>query len=82
MKFYQKYFALLPFKYDTGMVVDEDEIQKYSELTRKFPFMPSFVIAESEIDPSIKNVIDFKFLYGFVEPTLAILFEPVQTFAG
>jgi cleavage and polyadenylation specificity factor subunit 1 len=69
MKFYENHFAILPMKSD-----DDDGL--------KVPFLPSFVIKESEIDGSIKNIIDFKFLYGFLEPTLAILYEPEQTFAG
>ena len=46
------------------------------------PYQPSFVIGESEIDPRIKNVLDFKFLFGFLEPTVAILYEEKPTFAG
>ena len=46
------------------------------------PYTPSFVINESDIDPHIKNVLDFKFLYGFLEPTVAILYEEKPTFAG
>jgi cleavage and polyadenylation specificity factor subunit 1 len=37
---------------------------------------------ETELEKSIKNVLDFKFLYGYLEPTVAILYEPVQTFVG
>jgi cleavage and polyadenylation specificity factor subunit 1 len=76
MKIYREHFAVLPFKYDTGIAMEEDEVQQ------KIPYLPSYVIHEKEIDPTIRNVIDFKFLYGYVEPTLAILYEPDQTFAG
>lgn len=35
-----------------------------------------------DIDPSIRNVIDICFLHGFHEPTIAILFQPEQTWPG
>ncbi|KAJ3323017.1 Cleavage and polyadenylation specificity factor subunit 1 [Boothiomyces sp. JEL0866] len=48
----------------------------------KYPFSPSFVINSTDIEPSVKNIIDFVFLYGFLEPTIAILYETNQTFVG
>ena len=48
----------------------------------QIPYLPSFVIHESDIDAHVKNVLDFKFLYGFLEPTVAILYEEKPTFAG
>ncbi|KAJ3256708.1 Cleavage and polyadenylation specificity factor subunit 1 [Boothiomyces macroporosus] len=48
----------------------------------KYPFSPSFVLNSTDIEPSVKNIIDFVFLYGFLEPTIAILYETNQTFVG
>ena len=31
---------------------------------------------------NVDNIIDFQFLHGYNQPTLAILYEPLQTFAG
>ncbi|CAG8787288.1 5987_t:CDS:2, partial [Acaulospora morrowiae] len=47
-----------------------------------WPYLPSFVIELSSIQSRIKNVIDMRFLYDYYEPTLAILFEPCQTWPG
>ena len=30
----------------------------------------------------VQNIIDIQFLHGYNQPTLAILYEPLQTFAG
>ncbi|KAI8896608.1 CPSF A subunit region-domain-containing protein, partial [Globomyces pollinis-pini] len=76
MKFYNNQFAILPFKSDSVMRGEEEDLQK------QFPFLPSYVVTESEIDQSIRHVIDFEFLYGYLEPTIAILYEPDQTFVG
>ena len=46
------------------------------------PYAPSFVVDLASIHPEIKNVIDMTFLYDYYEPTLAILFETVQTWPG
>lgn len=70
MLFYRQYFAILPFRYDSN------------ENEEKYPFHPSFVVRDNEIDANIKNVVDFTFLYGYLEPTLAILYEPEQTVVG
>ena len=46
---------------------------------RSLPYAPSFVIELLEVSPQLRNVIDFVFLAGFNEPTIAILSQPVQT---
>ncbi|PVU92282.1 hypothetical protein BB561_003937 [Smittium simulii] len=42
----------------------------------------SFVVDLSDESLNIKNVKDFVFLNDYNEPTLAILYEPVETWAG
>ena len=51
-------------------------------LKRKWPYVPSFVIELSSIQPKIRNIIDMNFLSDYYEPTLAILFESCQTWPG
>ncbi|KAJ3110285.1 Cleavage and polyadenylation specificity factor subunit 1 [Phlyctochytrium bullatum] len=67
--FYGERLAIVPFKQDTAMQTETDEAT-------------SFVIPTNAIDVKIKNIVDFAFLYGFVEPTLAILYESTQTWTG
>ncbi|KAJ3154030.1 Cleavage and polyadenylation specificity factor subunit 1 [Geranomyces variabilis] len=77
MQFYSDRLAVLPLKQDTGV-----QITDLDDVTSKYPFLPSFVVSFSEIEPRVRNVVDMVFLYGYFEPTLAILFEPVQTWTG
>lgn len=49
---------------------------------RKWPYYPSFLIDLQSIDSRIKNVVDMVFLADYYEPTLAILFQPEQTWTG
>jgi cleavage and polyadenylation specificity factor subunit 1 len=44
--------------------------------------MQSYIIDVRELDEQIINVIDYQFLYGYYEPTLFILFEPLRTWGG
>ncbi|KAJ3275698.1 Cleavage and polyadenylation specificity factor subunit 1 [Borealophlyctis nickersoniae] len=77
LNFYGDRLALLPFKQEGGLVnTDVDET------TSKYPFLPSYVISVSSIDPKIRNVVDIAFLYDYFEPTLAILYETTQTWTG
>ncbi|KAI8928665.1 CPSF A subunit region-domain-containing protein [Entophlyctis helioformis] len=77
MRFFMDKLAILPFKQDlaTSNADPDDPANKH-------PFLPSFVLPFSEIEPSVRNVIDFAFLYGYFEPALAIMFEPQQTWTG
>jgi cleavage and polyadenylation specificity factor subunit 1 len=71
LSFFTNFFSILPFTQD------------YAEIDNsKSPYLPSFVLLHSEIDPVVKNVIDFVFLHGYLQPTLAILFQSKQTCAG
>ena len=69
-RFFNERLAVVPFKNDQ----DDDQ--------SKQPYQPSYVISFSNIDPSIKNVVDMVFLADYFEPTLAILYEPWPTWAG
>ncbi|KAI1302103.1 Cleavage and polyadenylation specificity factor subunit 1 [Mortierella claussenii] len=76
LAFYGDRLAVLPFRQDETAIGDEEDASK------KWPYMPSYVMTLSDIDIRIKNVIDMVFLYDFYEPTLAILFSPQQTWTG
>ena len=42
----------------------------------------SYIVDIRELDEPIVNVIDYHFLYGYYEPTLFILYEPLRTWGG
>ncbi|KAG2003702.1 cleavage factor protein [Coprinopsis cinerea AmutBmut pab1-1] len=47
------------------------------------PYSPSFILDLAvSVNPNIRNVADFCFLPGFNKPTLAVMFEPLQTWMG
>ncbi|KAF9194083.1 Cleavage and polyadenylation specificity factor subunit 1 [Haplosporangium sp. Z 11] len=75
LAFYGDRLAVLPFRQDDASI-EEDDVSK------KWPYLPSYVMSLSDIDSEIKNVIDMVFLYDFYEPTLAILYSPQQTWTG
>ncbi|CAG8474587.1 7722_t:CDS:10 [Paraglomus occultum] len=74
--FYGDKLAILPFCQEETLHIDEEETASNR------PYAPSFVVDLASIHPEIKNVIDMTFLYDYYEPTLAILFETVQTWPG
>ena len=42
----------------------------------------SYIVDIRELDEPIVNVIDYHFLYGYYEPTLFVLYEPLRTWGG
>ncbi|KDR76540.1 hypothetical protein GALMADRAFT_246929 [Galerina marginata CBS 339.88] len=72
--------AILPF-YQTQAeleVMDTDQTQ-----TKDVPYAPSFILdLPAQVEQNLQNVIDFVFLPGFNNPTLAILFQTQQTWTG
>ncbi|CAB1350960.1 unnamed protein product [Coregonus sp. 'balchen'] len=51
-------------------------------LVPKSSFLPSYIIDVRELDEKLLNIVDMKFLHGYYEPTLLILYEPNQTWPG
>ena len=50
---------------------------------RDIPFSPSFILdLPAKVDQNLRNVIDFVFLPGFNNPTIAVLFQTQQTWTG
>ena len=88
--------AILPF-YQTQVelyAMDHDQAQpRYSfpwtpvvpadRLPRDVPYSPSFILdLPEDVDKNIRNVVDFVFLPGFNNPTVAVLFQTQQTWTG
>ncbi|KAF4616622.1 hypothetical protein D9613_008890 [Agrocybe pediades] len=73
-------FAILPFHQTQAdlEVADQDPA-----LIKDIPYSPSFILdLPAQVDPYLRNVIDFAFLPGFNNPTLAVLFQTQQTWTG
>ncbi|KAI3358341.1 hypothetical protein L3Q82_014785, partial [Scortum barcoo] len=78
MLIYGTQLVVLPFRKDT--LTDEQESGVGEG--PKSSFLPSYIIDVRELDEKLLNIIDMKFLHGYYEPTLLILFEPNQTWPG
>ncbi|KAI0777316.1 CPSF A subunit region-domain-containing protein [Trametes elegans] len=72
--------AILPF-YQSQAELDLME-QELSQ-ARDVPYSPSFILdLANDVDKRIRNVIDFTFLPGFNNPTIAVLCQFQQTWTG
>ncbi|XP_061753334.1 cleavage and polyadenylation specificity factor subunit 1 isoform X2 [Nerophis ophidion] len=78
MLIYGTKLVVLPFRKDT--LTDEQEGGVGDG--PKSSFLPSYIIDVRELDEKLLNIIDMKFLHGYYESTLLILFEPNQTWPG
>ncbi|XP_034017429.1 LOW QUALITY PROTEIN: cleavage and polyadenylation specificity factor subunit 1 [Thalassophryne amazonica] len=78
MLIYGTKLVVLPFRKDTLA----DEAEGGVGEGPKSSFLPSYIIDVRELDEKLLNIIDMKFLHGYYEPTLLILFEPNQTWPG
>lgn len=75
----QDAMAILPFHQTQAElgIMDQDQA------SREVPYSPSFILdLATEVDEHIRNVIDFVFLPGFNNPTIAVLFQVQQTWTG
>ncbi|KAJ7135425.1 CPSF A subunit region-domain-containing protein [Mycena crocata] len=72
--------AILPF-YQTQ--ADLDVMEQDQPGTRDVPYSPSFILdLPGSVEENMRNVIDFAFLPGFNNPTMAVLFQTQQTWTG
>ncbi|KAI5121116.1 hypothetical protein M0805_002789 [Coniferiporia weirii] len=72
--------AILPFYQSQA---DLDLMDLDQSLGRDMPYFPSFILdVPTEVDPRILNIVDFAFLPGFNNPTVAVLFQTQQTWTG
>ncbi|XP_037549569.1 cleavage and polyadenylation specificity factor subunit 1 [Nematolebias whitei] len=78
MLVYGTKLVVLPFRKDTLTDEQEGGVGEGP----KSSFLPSYIVDVRELDEKLLNIIDMKFLHGYYEPTLLILFEPNQTWPG
>ncbi|KAF8837869.1 hypothetical protein BDN67DRAFT_972360 [Paxillus ammoniavirescens] len=72
--------AILPF-YQTQ--ADLDVMEQDQSLAREVPYSPSFILdLVADVDPNLRNVIDFVFLPGYHNSTIAVLYQSEKTWAG
>ncbi|PCH44667.1 hypothetical protein WOLCODRAFT_77692 [Wolfiporia cocos MD-104 SS10] len=72
--------AILPFYQSQAEL---DVMEQETSQARDVPYSPSFILdLSAEVDASIRNVIDFVFLPGFNNPTVAVLYQYQQTWTG
>ncbi|KIJ63088.1 hypothetical protein HYDPIDRAFT_29778 [Hydnomerulius pinastri MD-312] len=72
--------AIIPF-YQTQAELDIVEQDQNS--ARDVPYYPSFILdLVADVDPNLRNVIDFVFLPGYHNPTIAVLCQSEKTWAG
>ncbi|THH10614.1 hypothetical protein EW145_g1206 [Phellinidium pouzarii] len=72
--------AILPFYQSQA---DLDLVDLNHSLGREVPYSPSFTLdLLVDVDQRVRNVVDFLFLPGFNNPTVAVLFQTQQTWTG
>ncbi|CAH1269285.1 CPSF1 [Branchiostoma lanceolatum] len=76
MLIYGKRLVVLPFRKEGA--VDESEMSAGS----KSAILPTYMIKLQDLDERLINVVDLQFLHGYFDPTLLILYEPLQTWPG
>lgn len=82
MLIYGRKLVVLPFRKDPTL--DDGDILESTKLpvSNKTPILSSYMIVLKTLEEKMDNIIDLQFLYGYNEPTLLILYEPVRTFPG
>ncbi|XP_029637941.1 cleavage and polyadenylation specificity factor subunit 1 [Octopus sinensis] len=76
MLIYGRHLTILPFRHDVSL--EEGD----TTLGCKPPILSSYLIDLRSMDEKITNVLDIQFLHGYYEPTIFILYEPLQTWSG
>lgn len=76
MLIYGRHLTILPFRHDVSL--EEGD----AGLGCKPPILSSYLIDLRVMDEKITNVLDIQFLHGYYEPTIFILYEPLQTWSG
>nr|VWP00056.1 Amidohydrolase family protein [Ganoderma boninense] len=72
--------AILPFYQSQAEL---DIMEQEASQARDVPYSPSFVLdLANDVDKRIRNIIDFVFLPGFHNPTVAVLCQYQQTWTG
>ncbi|KAJ7291148.1 CPSF A subunit region-domain-containing protein [Mycena rebaudengoi] len=72
--------AILPFFQSQAEL---DAMDQDQALARDVPYSPSFILdLPASVEENMRNVIDFVFLPGFSNPTMAVLYQTQQTWTG
>ena len=72
--------AILPFYQSQAEL---DILEQEASQARDVAYSPSFILdLANDVDKRIRNVIDFAFLPGFNNPTVAVLCQYQQTWTG
>ncbi|KAK7042372.1 protein CFT1 [Favolaschia claudopus] len=72
--------AILPFYQSQA---DLDVMDQDQDLAKHVPYSPSFILdLPGSVEENMRNVVDFAFLPGFNNPTMAVLFQTQQTWTG
>lgn len=74
MRVYKNSIAFIPPPATAASSVEDEDFYRR--------FISSFVFSLDQVHKRTRNLIDFAFLPGFVEPTLALLYEPELTCIG
>lgn len=74
MVFFDNRLAVIPFRL-TSLIDEEEAVMDLEKFTVK-----SFILNLNQL--GVKNVKDYVFLHGYLEPTLLILYEPHKTTTG
>ncbi|KAF5272324.1 hypothetical protein FQA39_LY07925 [Lamprigera yunnana] len=85
MTVFGRKLVVLPFRRDVAIdESDPTDIKPMitSSYGSKALILASYMIILKEFVDKIDDVIDIQFLYGYYEPTLLILYEPLKTFSG
>ncbi|XP_027198651.2 cleavage and polyadenylation specificity factor subunit 1 [Dermatophagoides pteronyssinus] len=92
MLVYNKNILIIPFRKDVVVEDNQDSLflsslnsqNTPSMNQKKLPVLPSYklILNPEQYGVNITNVLDIQFLHNYYEPTLMILYEPVQTWPG
>ena len=81
MLVYGRNLVVVPFRKDPSLD-DAESVDTTKMGTNNKTILSSYIIVLKNLEEKMDNIIDLQFLYGYYEPTLLILYEPVRTFAG
>ncbi|CAL8131581.1 unnamed protein product [Orchesella dallaii] len=81
-----KQLVIIPFLrrdavFDEHFAEPSDIKPNIASLNR-IPQLRSYTVDLKNLDEKVDNVIDFKFLHGYYEPTLVFIYEPIRTYVG
>jgi cleavage and polyadenylation specificity factor subunit 1 len=72
--------AIIPFRQEHAQFEpQEPSLENGSKVTT---VLPSFIVDLQVLDGRIRHIRAFEFLHGYYEPTIAVLIEPMPTWAG